>query len=306
MGESGKDRGSGASAPGHSEDRDEVPAAEVLEPGHGAEGESDPPQPTSTSAGRSWQVAVPVAMVIAGLIFGVSAATARQDGGTGRPTDLTDLVRQRATEVERLVDRTDELSAEVDALTLDHAPVDATRDEADGLAAEVGATPVTGPAIQVTLDDAGYSLQTLPEGYTVDDVVVHEQDVHAVVNALWAGGAEAMMVQDQRIISTSAVRCVGNTLYLQGRVYSPPYTITAMGDPDELMAALESDATVQNYRAWADILGLGYDVENFDDAEFPAFSGSVRPQYATVDEVESGAAARARSSESDLGDPSSD
>ena len=44
-----------------------------------------------------------------------------------------------------------------------------------------------------------------------------------MVNALWAGGAEAMQIMDQRVISTSAVRCVGNTLILQGRVYSPPY-----------------------------------------------------------------------------------
>ncbi len=56
-----------------------------------------------------------------------------------------------------------------------------------------------------------------------DDLVVHQQDVQAVVNALWAGGADAVQVMDQRLLSTSAVRCVGNTLLLNGRVYSPPY-----------------------------------------------------------------------------------
>ena len=55
-----------------------------------------------------------------------------------------------------------------------------------------------------------------------------------MVNALWSGGAEAMQIMDQRVIATSAVRCVGNTLILQGRVYSPPYTITAIGDPERL------------------------------------------------------------------------
>ena len=54
-----------------------------------------------------------------------------------------------------------------------------------------------------------------------------------MVNALWQGGARGIQVMDQRLISTSAVRCVGNTLILQGRVYSPPYRITAVGDPDE-------------------------------------------------------------------------
>ena len=70
-----------------------------------------------------------------------------------------------------------------------------------------------------------------PGGLGPDDLVVHQQDVQAVVNALWRGGADGVQVMDQRLIATSAVRCVGNTLILQGRVYSPPFTVTAVGDP---------------------------------------------------------------------------
>ena len=71
-----------------------------------------------------------------------------------------------------------------------------------------------------------------------NDLVIHQQDLQAVVNALWVGGAEGIQVMDQRLVSTSAVRCVGNTLVLQGRLYSPPYTVTAVGDPEALHAAL--------------------------------------------------------------------
>ena len=81
---------------------------------------------------------------------------------------------------------------------------------------EAGTQPVEGPAVVVELNDAKIPSDQLPEGIGVDDIVVHQQDVQAVVNALWAGGAEAMMLMDQRVISTSAVRCVGNTLILQG------------------------------------------------------------------------------------------
>ena len=148
----------------------------------------------------------------------------------------------------------------------------------------MGLAPVTGSAVRVTLDDAGYTLETLPDGYSVDDVVVHQQDLQGVVNALWAGGAEAVMVQDQRIVSTSAVQCVGNTLYLQGRVYSPPYTVTAVGDPAALRAALDEDKVVTTYRQWADAIGLGYAVENLPEVELPAFTGVFRPTYAQVAE----------------------
>ena len=97
-----------------------------------------------------------------------------------------------------------------------------------------------------------------------------------MVNALWAGGAEAMMLQDQRVISTSAVRCVGNTLILQGRVYSPPYVITAIGDRRGGCARRSTaDPAVEIYRQYVDAVGLGYEVEDqAGRATFPAYTGS--------------------------------
>jgi len=106
--------------------------------------------------------------------------------------------------------------------------------------------------------------------------------VQSVVNALWAGGAEAMMLQDQRVVSTSAVRCVGNTLILQGRVYSPPYVITAIGNRDAMRSALDTDPAVANLRDWSIAVGLGYDVGNVGSQTFPAYSGSIVPEHAEV------------------------
>jgi uncharacterized protein YlxW (UPF0749 family) len=171
------------------------------------------------------------------------------------------------------------LQAEVDALTAKAAPGNATvarlRAEAAKLAPIVGTQAVTGPALSVTLNDAKRTAASLPKDYTADDIVVHQQDVEGVVNALWAGGAEAMMLQDQRVISTSAVRCVGNTLILQGRVYSPPYVIQAVGDVPGMRAALDSSGPVSIYRQYADLLGLGYDVSSKDKATLPAYAGSM-------------------------------
>ena len=139
---------------------------------------------------------------------------------------------------------------------------------------------MTGPAVEVSLTDAKNVPDPLPDGFTVDDYVVHQQDVQAVVNALWQGGAEAMTLMDQRVISTSAVRCVGNTLILQGRVYSPPYVIRALGDPLALRAALDSSPAVQIYRQYVDAVGLGYDVQTRPQRTFPAYAGSINLQFA--------------------------
>ena len=139
-----------------------------------------------------------------------------------------------------------------------------------------------GPALRVTLDDAKLAGGEVPAGADPDDYVIHQQDVQSVVNALWQGGAEAMMLQDQRVVSTSAVRCVGNTLILQGRVYSPPYVITAIGDRDAMRSSLDTDPAVANLRDWSIAVGLGYDVKNAGRQTFPAYSGSIVPEHAVV------------------------
>ena len=87
---------------------------------------------------------------------------------------------------------------------------------------------------------------------------MHQGDVQAVVNALWAGGAEAMSIMDVRVLSTSAVRCVGNTLLLHGRVYSPPFKIVAIGDPAALQQALASSEGVRLFKDAVDHYQLGY------------------------------------------------
>lgn len=231
---------------------------------------------------RGGVVGVTVVTLLAGLLFGTSASLARDASVPSGAMDLVSLITARDEEVLALTERADVLRGTVEELQVLAANSQARQDagRADALAAGVGLAPVEGPAVQVTLDDAGYSLSTLPQGYSVDDVVVHQQDLQGVVNALWAGGAEAIMVMDQRIVSTSSVQCVGNTLYLQGRVYSPPYTITAVGDPEAMHAALAADPVVSVYRQWADAIGLGYEVVDLPTAQLPGFAGSVRPSHA--------------------------
>src|SRR5699024_8063114 len=108
-----------------------------------------------------------------------------------------------------------------------------------------GLGPLTGPGLTVTLTDATRDAAgDYPAGARPDDLVVHQQDVQAVLNALWAGGADAIQVQDQRVTTTSAPLCIGNTLLLGGRTYSPPYVIKAIGPVDAMHGALDRERGV--------------------------------------------------------------
>jgi uncharacterized protein YlxW (UPF0749 family) len=152
-----------------------------------------------------------------------------------------------------------------------------------GLEKRAGTDKLTGKAISVTLNDAPPDATAKLPGYPEpqpDYLVIHQQDLQAVVNALWQGGAKGIKVMDQRLISTSAVRCVGNTLILQGRVYSPPYKITAVGDPGKLRQALAASKAIQTYMVYVNVYGLGWKVTEDGTVTLPGYSGTVDLHYA--------------------------
>jgi uncharacterized protein YlxW (UPF0749 family) len=68
---------------------------------------------------------------------------------------------------------------------------------------------------------------------------------------------------------------VGNTLLLDGRVHSPPFAITAIGDPALLQRALDESDGVRRFRDDAADYGLGYEVRVEGDITVPAYQGSL-------------------------------
>ena len=117
-------------------------------------------------------------------------------------------------------------------------------------------------------------------GVDPNQLVVHQSDMQAVVNALWAGGAEAMSVAGQRIVSTSAVRCVGNTLLLNGELFSPPYRVTAIGPAAAMQRRLDASPGVTLFRQAAGYYGLGYTIDSQARAAVPAYRGTPALVYA--------------------------
>lgn len=235
--------------------------------------------PEALKPRRTWgTLAVTATLAAAGYLFAATASTAR---GTQLRVERPDAQSFSRAESARLAERKERirnLREQVDQMNRRAAADDA---ELDGLEhrledAELvgGMAAVTGPGLRVTLDDAPRSRTQAP-GVGPDDLVVHQQDVQAVVNAMWAGGAEAMQLQDQRVIATSAVRCVGNTLILQGRVYSPPYVITAVGDVDGMKAAIAASSQIGIYREYVDLVGLGWTQQSLRSYTVPAWRDAV-------------------------------
>jgi uncharacterized protein YlxW (UPF0749 family) len=246
------------------------------------------PTPSSRPVHRTVALRVLSAGVfaLAGLIFWASFDTAK--GVDIRSDDplpkLSDTVRTKNARNEKLERQLASVRSDVDRLTRQGSGLSpAERRRIDDLDRTAGTDPLTGPAIEVTLDDAPPNATALVPGVPdpqPNDLVIHQQDLQAVVNALWQGGAQGIRVMDQRLISTSAVRCVGNTLILQGRVYSPPYRITAVGDQSGLRHAVDASPAIQNYLQYVRAYGLGWKVSAGGKVTLPGYTGAVDLHYA--------------------------
>ncbi len=230
-----------------------------------------------------YRVLVPLVAVAAGLLMTTAANTSRGTELRGQRDQLPELVVAEQERVAELQNRVQALRGDVEARTRAQAGTDArvaaaTRD-ASRLAGPAGLEAVTGPGLTVTLSDAPPTARDRPPPPGLpppepDDLVVHQQDIQGVVNALWAGGAEAMSIMGQRVVSTTAVRCVGNTLLLHGAVYSPPFVVRAIGDPTRLNAALDDASSVQVFRQYVDAYGLVFTRAAERELRLPAYDGA--------------------------------
>ena len=191
---------------------------------------------------------------------------------------LADLIERQQHSTTTLRREVETLRRQVEDLRTERAGGEAASAQREGQLADVGLAAglvrMRGPGVRVTLDDS--LLDRAPTG-NVNDLVIHSQDVQAVVNALWRSGAEAIAINGQRLVSTSAVLCVGNTLLLNGTVHSPPYSVSAVG---AVRDRFEADPLVERLHDDAESYGLRFTVARQDEIEVPAYQGATTLTYA--------------------------
>ncbi|WEV41966.1 DUF881 domain-containing protein [Bifidobacterium sp. ESL0682] len=203
-------------------------------------------------------------------------------------SDTAQLVQQRVDQVDKLQKQVKSLGGQINTLNK-YAGKDAakTGNSSEDPGSGTMLPAVTGPGISVTLNDSPLWQHMVSDSGTgttanINDYVIHQQDIESVVNALWRGGAEAMMIQDQRVLYNSAIICKGNILMLQGKQYSPPYTISAIGPGDAMRDALNNSKAIQTYQEYVSAFGLGWKVEDKNDLRFPEAPVLQTLRYATV------------------------
>lgn len=241
------------------------------------------PQPVSSWL-RRWMRGPVVTTVtlaaVGGFLLTAAVLTGRDAAGArhSRHDELVALVEARQERVEAL-------EAQLDAVRRRLSEVEEAAEPAGGLRAQVreaeqaaGLSALVGPGVRIRLDDAD---SDCPTGDPAD-CRIRDRDLQAAVNTLFAAGAEAVAVNEERIVATSAIRNAGSAVLVNYRVLGPPYEVAAIGDPDTLVADVRRSELARDFAVWTDRYGLGFDLEAVDELVLPAYAGSVRTREAQV------------------------
>lgn len=213
------------------------------------------------------------------LVTSVSSAEENRRQSVPRKARLIELIEARQVQVDDLDAAVRELRADVAraeravqrTTELDRAQAGALLE----LATQAGTNAVTGPGLEVRMADSDRESSNPDEAGAFR---IHDRDVQLVINSLFAAGAEAVAVNDNRIVATSAVRAAGDTVVVNFRPLAPPYRVVAIGaDRTEF----EASEIVERFRRWTRLFGLQFTVKDVKQARIPAFTGRVGISTAT-------------------------
>lgn len=218
---------------------------------------------------KQGQAAIAMVCVVLGIMLVVQFRTTQDIRSTvpfQRIEDLSQRLAQTEKERDILLNQVNELRQTSTA--------EAASKEIELIKMGAGIVPLEGPGVTVTIDD---SKRPSKPGENPNLYLIHDDDILKVINELWAAGAEAMSINEQRLIATSEIRCAGPTLSVNNTRYSPPYEIRVIGDPQTLENALKMrGGVVETLQFW----GIQVSIKRHDVLKIPAYKGTFRFEHA--------------------------
>lgn len=164
-----------------------------------------------------------------------------------------------------------------EAESADNALIKRLNQDVEKLRYFSGLTDVKGQGVIITLDnppdDGNYAYER--------NIVNDYQLVLSLINELNAAGAEAISINEQRIIAISEIRAAGNAININKIPQSTPFVIKAIGKKDTLEGAVN-----QRFGIVSILRENSYfvEVKKYDDIQIPRYGGIIRFNYAKTNE----------------------
>lgn len=253
------------------------PAASGRRPGFGLfmemqfSGEAD-----DLLAKKEWQWPVAFVCLCLGFLLAVQLRTQsilRRPAIPYRRTEaLMDMLNQAEKEKNALAEEINSLRQAI-AGEPSRASLREFAGELQRLQVLAGLTRVSGPGVTIVLSD---SVRPARQGEAQDVFLIHDDDLVRTVNELRAAGAEAIAINGQRVVGSTAIRCVGPTILVNTTRIAPPYVIEAIGNKNDLMQVDMRGGLLDSLRAW----GIQVELSAKDSLILPAYTGSLSARSA--------------------------
>ncbi len=137
----------------------------------------------------------------------------------------------------------------------------------------IGLTEVTGPGVIVTLNDSKKDVNSV---LNPSSLIVHDADVLSVINELKNAGAEAISINEQRLVPTSSISCGGNIIDINGEKVGAPFVIKAIGLPEQLAALSRPGGYLERLKED----GIGVELKKSNNITIPKYTGVITYEYA--------------------------
>lgn len=138
---------------------------------------------------------------------------------------------------------------------------------------EIGLTDYVDEGVIITMSDSEKSQALI-------DSITHAADLRDIVNLLWLNGAKAISINEERIVYSTSIDCIVNTILINNTKLTSPFVIKAIGDSQNLQNILNDKSRLSELHTRIDEQGLGFDVQKSKNIKLSAFRGSMAIQYA--------------------------
>lgn len=234
--------------------------------------------------GRSqWAVSIGVALAVVGFIGAAqwNSSVARQRFTSSAQQVLTsqalDLQREQESLRDRIAQAEEQIRAFQEADAGSQSAIEALNTELATARLASGLSAVRGPGVLVEIADSN---RVVPPGDNPASYIVVVDDLRDIVTALWTSGAEAVAINDERLVATSSIYGVGASILVNTAFLQPPFSVEAIG-PEGLHERFLNDAAFLGRVARRiDVFGLEFASAPQPDLELPAFIGTTRLRWA--------------------------
>lgn len=140
----------------------------------------------------------------------------------------------------------------------------------------LGITNLVGQGVEITAkDDPNVTAENIGIYDDITYHIVHDLDLRQIVNELKNAGAEAISINGQRIVNSTAITCIGNVIKINDKKITSPFVIKAIGLPESLVTLDRPGSYIDYMRNWGPVVTI----KKSDKVEIPKYTGLISSEY---------------------------